>query len=64
MNGNYLKKLRKQNLCSQSKLALITGIGRFKISQIENDYVKVEKSELKIILNTLRKIKKETRGLS
>jgi transcriptional regulator with XRE-family HTH domain len=67
MKQQKLKEKRKRLGCSQMKLALETGwpeqgLGRCKISMIENDYIKATDDEIQSLQASLAKIESKKMG--
>lgn len=65
--GGILMKLQREPLritrarakCSQSRLAKLSGVGRFKISQHEMGYESLTEAELNHIISILKKKTKQ-----
>ncbi len=53
MNGDKVKALRKEAGLSQYRLAKVTRVSRFKISQYECGYGELSEAEAKAILDAL-----------
>ena len=56
LSREEVRIMRTTIRCSQSKLAIMCGIGRFKISQFELGYVDMTLPELRRIQDTLIKL--------